>query len=143
MSDCRDKQENVHPATGHFSNRDISASLPTTAIPFRLMADFVVEAGTANEFLLNPETTPEERDLLLCILTDPEALDRMCRLAIVCDLKAYGCGLYFEDTFMGPDPEDVLDCVLPYLPADLQEYWTRLRMEQWDRFSSEIDNVFV
>lgn len=114
-----------------------------TGVPFRLIADFVVETETAAEFLKKPDLTPEQRSLFLILLTDPEARDRISRLAIVCDLSAHESGEYFDGVFSGPRPEQILDCVLPYLTADLQEYWARLRNEERDYFASLIDEVFL
>jgi hypothetical protein len=108
-----------------------------------LIADFVVKTETVATFLRGSDLTREERDLLLAVLTNPEALNRMCRLAMVCDLSAHVYGCYFEDTFRGPDPDDIFDSVLPYLSADLREYWTRLRSENHERFSADILNIFL
>jgi hypothetical protein len=93
----------------------------------------MVEAETAVEFLQDPKCTPEERRLLLWILTHREATNRMCRMAIVDDFVAYECGRYFENTFMGPDAEDILNGILPYLSDELKEYWTQLRSRDDDR----------
>ena len=106
-----------------------------------MIADFVVEAKNPAQFLMEPDLTPEERGLFLTVLTKPEVLNRMCRLAIVCDLSG-DPGKYFEETFMGPEPEDILDCILPYLSADLQEYWTRLRREKRGNFDFSMDRIF-
>jgi len=141
MSDRQQDPENVHPATGDRPD-DVRVPSPTDAVPFRLIADFVVEAETAVEFLQDPKTTPEERQLLLWILTHREAMNRMCRMAIVDDLLAYECGTYFQDTFMGPDAENMLNGILPYLSAELKEYWTQLQSEDHDHFSNAMNNVF-
>jgi hypothetical protein len=121
-----------------------SANLPAEAgVPFRLIADFEVETETAAEFLKNPDLTREHRSLFLTLLTDPEARNRISRLAIVCDLSSHEHGKFFGDLFFGPQPEQILDCVLPYLAVDLQEYWTRLRAEENDCFSFLIVEVFL
>jgi hypothetical protein len=123
---------------------DKSSNLPAEAgVPFRLIADFVVETETAAEFLKNPDLTREQRSLFLTLLTDPEARNRISRLAIVCDLSSHEHGKFFGDLFFGPQPEQILDCVLPYLAVDLQEFWMRLRAEDCDYFASLIDDVFL
>lgn len=119
------------------------SQLSDTGVPFRLIADFVVETETATEFLKKPDLTPEQRSLFLTLLTDPEARNRISRLAIACDFSAYVHGEYFDGVFSGPHPEQILDCVLPYLAADLQGYWTRLRSEDYYYFASVIDEVFL
>jgi len=113
------------------------------AVPFRLIADFVVETENAAKFLTKPDLLPEQRGLFLTLLTDPEARNRICRLAIVCDFSAHERGEYFDGVFSGPHPAQILDCVLPYLTADLQEYWTRLRNQEYYYFASLIDEVFL
>lgn len=112
-------------------------------VPFRLIADFVVQTETAAEFLKKPDLTPEQRSLFLLLLTNPEARNRISRLAIVSDLSANERGEYFEGIFSGPHFARVLDCVLPYLTADLREYWTRLRDEEYYYFGTLIDEVFL
>lgn len=147
MSDRQQDRENVHEISEYFHERALSdvrhpaMTLPTVAVPFRLIADFVVQAEAAAEFLQEPDLTPEARALFLTILTTPEALNRLCRLAIVCDLNVAPGG-YFEETFMGPEPEDILDAILPYLAADQQKYWTTFRREDCDGFSAEIDDIY-
>jgi len=116
---------------------------PESGVQFRLIADFVVETKTAAEFLNKPNLIPEQRSLFLILLTDPEARNRISRLAIACDLSAHGRGKFFEGVFSGPNPEHILDCILPYLTADLQEYWKRLRNEEYYYFSSVIEEVFL
>ena len=130
--------ESAQQATGNSPNRPAR-----TSVPFRLIADFVVETETATEFLKKPDLTPEQRSLFLTLLTDSEARNRISRLAIACDFSAYVHGKYFDGVFSGPHPEQILDCVLPYLAADLQEYWTRLRSEKYYYFASIIDEVFL
>lgn len=142
MSDRQQDPQNLSTTTGKTSDHGVPASSPTTGVPFRLIADFRVQAETAVEFLQDPKTTPEESRLLLWVLTQPEAMNRMCRMAIVDDLLAYECGTYFQDTFMGPDAEDILNGIPPYLSPELKEYWTQLRSENHDDFSNAICNVF-
>ena len=120
------------------------SNLPAqTGVPFRLVADFVVETETAAEFLKSPDLSPEQRSLFLILLTNPEARNRFSRLAIVCDFSAHERGEYFDGGFSGPHPGQLLDCVLPYLTTDLREYWTRLRNEQYEYFGALIDEVFL
>lgn len=115
-----------------------SSNLPAeTGVPFRLVADFVVETETAAEFLKSPDLTPEQRSLFLILLTNSEARNRVSRLAIVSDLE------YSDGIFSGPHPAQLLDCVLPYLTDDLQGYWTRLREEKYEYFGTLIDEVFL
>jgi hypothetical protein len=106
-------------------NRDV-APLPTPSVAFRMTADFVVEIPTAAEFLQRPDISPEERRLLLTILTTPEALNRVCRLAIVDDLAQDNAGL-FEGQFSGAYNEEILRTVMPYLSSEDKEFWTKLQ----------------
>jgi hypothetical protein len=138
MPDRQQDPESALQATENSSNRPAE-----TGIPFRLIADFVVETETAAEFLKNPDLTPEQRSLFLTLLTDPEARNRISRLAIVCDLSAHEHSKFFGDLFSGPHPEQILDRILPCLTADLQKYWTRLRVEEYDYFASLIDEIFL
>ena len=138
MEDRQQDFVSTQHATGNPANQPAGMG-----VPFRLIADFEVETETATEFLKKPDLTPEQRSLFLTLLTDSGARNRISRLAIVCDLSAHECGEYFDGVFSGPSPEQILDCVLPYLPADLQEYWTRLRNEEYDCFASVIDEVFL
>lgn len=105
--------------------RDVTPP-PTPSVAFRMTADFVVEITTAAEFLQRPEISPEERRLLLTILTTPEALNRMCRLAIVDDLARDNTSL-FEDQFSGAHNEEILAAVMPYLSDDDKDFWTKLQ----------------
>jgi hypothetical protein len=43
---------------------------------------------------------------------------------------------------MGPDPEDIFEAILPYLPVEIEEYWTRLRGEDHDSFDAYIEDIF-
>lgn len=138
MSDRQQDPESVLQASESSSSR-----LAETGVPFRLIAEFVVETEAATEFLRKPDLLPEQRKLFLILLTNPEARNRISRLAIVCDFSAHERSEYFDGVFTGPDPEQILDCVLPYLNADSQEYWTRLRNEEYHYFSSVIDEVFL
>lgn len=136
-----DRQQDPESALQGAEN---SSNLPAEAgVPFRLVADFVVDTETAVEFLKKPDLPPEQRSLFLILLTNPEARNRVSRLAIVSDLSANERGEYFEGEFRGPHFAKVLDCVLPYLTADLREYWTRLRNEEYYYFGTLIDEVFL
>ena len=138
MPDRQQDPESALQVTENSSSR-----LAEMGVPFRLIADFVVETETAAEFLKKPDLTLEQRSLFLTLLTDPEARNRISRLAIVCDFSAHERGEYFDGVFSGPHPAQILDCVLPYLTADLQEYWTRLRNQEYYYFASLIDEVFL
>jgi hypothetical protein len=148
MSDRQQDQEAIHEISSQRSEFGVTGSpteetpFPATTLPFRLIADFAVETKSATEYLQQPDLTQQERDLFLTVLHTPEALNRMCRLAIVSDFEADldGC---FHDIFLGPHPEDILDCVLPYLPAELANYWKELRERNYDRFSHWIDEIFM
>jgi hypothetical protein len=138
MPDRQQDPECAIQVTENSSNRPAE-----TGVPFRLIADFVVETKTAAEFLNKPNLIAEQRSLFLILLTHPEARNRISRLAIACDLSAHVQGKFFDGVFSGPNPEHILDCVLPYLAADLQNYWTRLRNEEYYYFSSVINEVFL
>lgn len=136
-----DRQQDPESASQITENPSIR---PTeTGVPFRLIADFVVETETAVEFLRKPDLLPEQRRLFLILLTNPEARNRISKLAIVCDFSAHERGEYFDGVFSGPHPAQILDCVLPYLAADSQAYWTRLRKDEYYYFASAIDEVFL
>ena len=109
---------------------------------FQLIADFVVAAEKAAEFLEEPDLNPEERSLLLTVITTPQALNRICRLVIVCDLTE-DSERYFKGTFMGPEAEDILDSILPYLPIEIAKYWMGLQREDRDFFDSSMDRIFA
>lgn len=111
------------------------------AVPFQLIADFVVEARTLAKLLNKPDLIPEERDLVMAVLTTPEALNRMCRLAIVSDLES-DPGPNLEGVFRGPQFGDILDCLLAYLSADVRDYWTRRRAENYASFRFSIGRIF-
>lgn len=111
------------------------------SVPFQLVADFVVEAERAAEYLQQPDLDPQERSLFLTIITTPEALNRICRLAVVCALTE-DSERHFKRKFMGPEPEDILASILPYIPGDLQEYWTTLRRENCGCVDFYIDRIF-
>jgi hypothetical protein len=97
------KVANLHLVCGS-TQEDSSYTGPMPeGIPFRLVADFVVEVNPAEPFFGNSNLTAYERSFLTTILSIPEAFNRMCRLAIVCELEA-DLGL-FEDQFWGPQSE--------------------------------------
>jgi hypothetical protein len=116
-------------------------ALKSRSVPFRLIADFVVEPAAPAEFLQDTDTSPEERDLFLTILLTPDALNRICRLEIVSKLTD-DLRRYFEGKFLGPEWADILDCLLPYLSAEQQAFWTTLRREQSGRYDFCIDRIF-
>lgn len=111
------------------------------AVPFRLVADFVIETDTASEFTGCLDFTAHQHDLFITAVTNPDALSRMARLAIVSELETFGddfCRYEFE----GPDALDILECVLPYLSAEEREYWEGLRNESSDLLDWAIEPVF-
>lgn len=127
MLDRKRDQENVRDTSEQSrerilcEERNAETKPPKIAVLFRLVADFVVQAEHAAEFLREPDLTPKVRDLFLTALTTPEALNRMCSLAVACDFNVNPGG-YFEETFMGPEPEDILDSLLPCLSADHAQF---------------------
>ena len=125
MSDRQFHQDMTQEAPGQ---EPTFAPIPAASVSFRLTADFVVENATAAKFLQRPDLTSEERRLLLTVLTTPEALNRVCRLAIVDDLEVEEAEL-FEGQFFGPQSEDILAAVMPYLSSEDQTFWTRLQQE--------------
>jgi hypothetical protein len=122
---------------------DQEKNFRSTAIPFRLIADFVVETETAVEFLQRDDLAPQERDLFLIVLTTPEARNRMCRLAIVSDFEAHLADCYFDDKFRGPQPADILNCISPYLPEALLGWWKEFQQENSEYFSYRIGLIFM
>lgn len=95
------------------TQEESEATEPTTkTLPFRLVADFTVQTYTAKAFLEQPDLTPQQRSFFTTVLTNPEAFNRMCRLAIVSELEAHS-EEWFEAEFEGPETEDILNCALP------------------------------
>jgi hypothetical protein len=117
-------------------------AVTTKSVSFQLVADFAVETPTAAEFIRDPGLTTDEYRLFMTILTTPDALNRICRLALVCDLNMDGTK-YFDGTFQGPDPDDILNSILPCIPPDQRDYWDRLRNEDHEEFGLSIDFVFI
>lgn len=135
-------------ATPPFSGKDGSPTEsgpqpPATpiSIPFQLVADFQVEAEKAMEYLRDPDLTSEMRSLFLAIITTPEALNRVCRLAVVSNLTE-DSDRVFKGLFMGPFPEDIFESIRPHLPVEIEEYWTKLRREDCDSFEAYIGDIF-
>ncbi len=60
MPDRQQDPESALQATANSLSR-----LADTGVPFRLIADFVVETETATEFLKKPDLLPEQRNLFL------------------------------------------------------------------------------
>ncbi len=112
------------------------------ALPFRLIADFIVEADSAEAFLEQAELTAHQRRLFIVLLTVPTAFRHMCRLAIVSDFET-DPGKYFEGEFAGPETEDILACVLPYLSPEDREYWNRLREQSAERLDYYLSPIFM
>ena len=87
------------------------------SVPFQFVADFQVEVPKAQEFLEEPDLSPEARSLFLAIINTPEALNRICHVAILCD-RTEDSGSYFKGELMELDREDILDAILSYLPSN-------------------------
>ena len=100
-----------------------------------------MEADNAVEYLRDPDLTPEMRSLFLAIITTPEALNRVCRLAVVSNLTE-DSDRVFKGLFMGPFPEDIFESIRPYLPVEIEEYWTKLRREDCDSFEAYVGDIF-
>jgi hypothetical protein len=130
-----------HSVKGRWPAESQQVVTDSRPVPFQLVADFQVEVEKPTEFLHEPDVSPEERSLFLAIINTPEALNRICRLAIVSDLSE-DSDRVFERLFMGPDPEDIFEAILPYLPVEIEEYWTRLRREDHDSFEAYIEYIF-
>ena len=111
------------------------------SVPFQFVADFQVEASNATEFLEDPDLSPQARSLFLAIIRTPEALNRICHVAILCD-GTEDSGCRFKGKLAEPDREDILDAILSYLPAELKEYWIRLQQQDSDSFDFYIDRIF-
>lgn len=111
------------------------------AVPFRLVVDFVIETNTASEFTGRLDLTSHQHDLFIAIVTHPEALSRMARLAAVSELEVLGND-FCRHQFEGPDSIDILECVLPYLSEEEKQYWERLRDESEVALDGAIMDVF-
>lgn len=122
---------------------DHTASCPTPdGLPFRLVADFVVEVNSVKAFLEEVDLTAQQRSFFMTILAIPEAFNRMCRLAIVSDLETDG-GEYLESEFEGPEPEDILNCAFPYLPQEDRAYWSHLQQDPSAHVNNDLLTIFV
>jgi hypothetical protein len=129
------------PKDGSPAGCEPQQALKSISVPFQMIADFVVEPEAPAEFLQDPNTSLEDRDLFLTILTTPEAQDRLCRLVIVAKLTD-DSRRYFEGMFLGLQWTNILDCLLPYLSAEQQAFWTRLRSEHEGRFDFCIERIY-
>lgn len=111
------------------------------SVPFQFVANFQVEIPKATEFLEEPDLSPQARSLFLAIINTPEALNRICHVAILCD-RTEDSGSYFKGKLTELDREDILDAILSYLPVELEEYWIGLRRENSDTFDFYVDRIF-
>jgi hypothetical protein len=111
------------------------------AVPFRLVVDFVIETNTATEFTGRLDVTPHQHQLFITIVTNPEALNRMARLAAVSELEVHGDD-FSRHEFEGPNAIDILDCVQPYLSVEEKKYWERLRDNSGESLGWAIMTVF-
>lgn len=111
------------------------------SVPFQFVADFQVEVPNATEFLEDPDLSTEARRLFLAIIRTPEALNRICHVAILCD-GTEDSGGRFKGKLTEPDREDILDAILSYLPAGVKEYWIGLQRQAPASFDFYIDRIF-
>lgn len=125
------------------SQADSEDALASTAIsvPFQFVAEFQVEVPRAPEFLEEPDLSPQARSLFLAIINTPEALNRVCHVAILCD-RTEDSGNYFKGKLTELDREDIVDAILSYLPVELEEYWLELRRQDSDSFDFCVDSIF-
>jgi hypothetical protein len=139
----RANQDTTQPHLVHrLTQEEADATKSIKALPFRLVADFTIQANAARVFLAQPDLTPQQRSFFTTVLTNPEALNRMCRLAIVSELESLA-DKWFEGKFEGPDLEDVLNCELPFLSKEDQEYWSGLRQESPESVDFFLMPIFV
>ena len=111
------------------------------SVPFQLAVDLCVATPNAAKFLRDPGVNSEERRLFNAIVSTPEALNRICRLAVVCDLQVQ-MGDYYRERFTGADPDDIFKSILPCLSPDVADFWTRLRDSNNDEFEASINFIF-
>lgn len=111
------------------------------SVPFQVVADFQVDGDEVAQFLQDPDLSPEERTLFLAIINTPDALNRICGVVVILDLIS-DSERYFRDTIFGPELEITVDAILPSLPGEIQDYWTRLRQEDRDAFDYCINRTF-
>ena len=148
-----DSEDRIHSRTDQdsaqlnlvrrFTQEDSPATeAATKTLPFRLVADITIQAPTSSAFLEQPDVTPQQRSFFAAVLTNPEAFNRMCRIAIVCELEAHS-EEWFETEFEGPETEDILSCALPYLSAEDQEYWKLIQQESDERLSYFLMPIFL
>jgi hypothetical protein len=121
-------------------SENTSVSTPIS-LPFQFVAEFRVEVPEAAEFLGNPDLGPQARSLFLAIINTPEALNRICQVAILCD-RTEDSGGRFKGKLTGPDREDILEAILPHLPVEVEEYWIGLRREDSASYDFYVDRIF-
>jgi hypothetical protein len=110
-------------------------------VQFRLVADFVVDGSALPDVDANGDLEEAETRLLHVIVSNPEAFNRICRLALPRDL--YTDDGIFEGKFSGPEWKDIFEAVFPYLPPEDQAYWLDVRHNSVDALDSSMDRIFI
>lgn len=123
------------------ADSEIPSVYTPISVPFRFIAEFQVKVPKAPEFLEEPDLSPQARSLFLAIINTPEALNRICHVAILCD-RTEDSGSYFKGKLTELDREDIVDAILSYLPVELEEYWLELRRQDSDSFDFCVDRIF-
>lgn len=92
------------------------------------------------EFATTEEVSAPSLRFYRAVLQDPEALRRLCRLALVTHLSL--AGREFESHFEGAEYEEILSCVRGGLPNRDERYWELLRQKDQERLAWCLDPVF-
>lgn len=111
-----------------------------TVCRFQLQVRLAVEAPSLREFATTEEVSALSLHFYRAVLQDPEALRRLCRLALVTHLSH--AGREFESYFDGAEYEEILSCLRGGLPSRDERYWKLLRQNDQERLALRLDPVF-
>lgn len=107
---------------------------------FQLQVRLAVEMPSLREFATTEEVSAPGLRFYRAVLQDPEALRRLCRLALVTHLSH--AGREFESYSDGAEYEEILSCLRGGLPNRDERYWELLRQTDQERLALHLDPVF-
>jgi hypothetical protein len=125
-----------------FAGADTTGGKVASLAPvgFRLVAEFSLSAEAPDRLLRAADLTDEQRRLFRAALEVP-AWNRMCRLAIVSEFEA-DPPMWSRGLFRGPNPEHILESILPELTLADQQYWIDLRDNDLEALGFYVEPVF-
>jgi hypothetical protein len=126
-------------AAGAAAEGEGTASLPP--VRFQLIAEFSVSARSPDRIFADEDLTEEQRRLFHAALEVPAAWNRICRLAIVSEFES-DPARWYEDQFKGPEPDHILEAILPQLDEADRRYWIDVRDNDPEALGFYIDPVF-